>query len=162
MVYAKEFSYLCIVYINSLYNKDSFPCIRAILLPPGGQLPQEILVETLVDCLNHHDASIFDSAFKEIKLGNEKFSSRVHSNLLSILGRFGCREMPNPLNLTTLISQVASFQFVMQPAIAITQMKSGIPETHTPFWNSVTAGELYSLYNALHALPSKVLELIHD
>ena len=140
----------------------AFPCLSAILLPPGGQLPQNVMVEAFVDCLNHHDASIFNDAFKEIKCGKQTFSVSVQLNLLSILGRHGCREMPNPVNLTKLIVQVATFQFVMQPAMAITQMKSGIPKTHATFWNSVTAGELYSLYNSLHASPSKVLELIEE
>ena len=111
----------------------AFPCLSAILLPPGGQLPQNIMVEAFVDCLSHHDASIFDDAFKEIKCGNKKFSSSVQFNLLSILGHYGCREIPNPVNLNKLIAQVATFQFVMQPAMAITQMKTGIPNIHAPF-----------------------------
>ena len=117
------------------------------------------MVEAFVDCLNHHDASIFNDA---IKCGKQTFSASVQLNLLSILGRHGRREMPSPVNLTKLIVQVATFQFIMQPAMAITQMKCGIPKTHATFWNSVTAGELYSLYNSLHASPSKVLELIEE
>ena len=138
----------------------ALPCISAILLPPGGQLPQNVLVETFVDCLSRHDASIFKDAFEEVKAGKKFFSSTIQSNAVSILGRFGCREMPNPSNLTRLISQVATFQFVMQPAMAIAGMKSGIPEIHVPFWNSLSMGDLYLVYKALHASPSKVLEMI--
>ena len=137
----------------------AFPCISAILLPPGGQLPQNVMVEAFVDCLNHHDASIFNDAFK---CGNKMFSSSVQTNLLCILERYGCREMPRPGNLTNLVVQVATFQFIMQPAMAVSQMKTGIPEVQATFWNSVTTGELYSLYNSLHASPSKVLELIEE
>ena len=134
----------------------------SILLPPGGQLPENVLLETFVDCLSQHDDSIFKNAFEEIKAGNKNLSTALQFNTLSILGRYGCREMPNPSNLCRLISQVATFQFVMRPAMATSLMKSGIPDMHVPFWNSLSIGDLYLLYKALHASPSKVLELISE
>ena len=51
----------------------ALPCISAILLPPGGQLPQNVLVETFIDCLSCHDASIFKDAFEEVKAGKKIF-----------------------------------------------------------------------------------------
>ena len=50
----------------------------------------------------------------------------------------------------------------MMPASTYAQMKSGIPKDHVNFWNSVSLGELYSLYKALHASPVKVLELTEE
>ena len=48
------------------------------------------------------------------------------------------------------------------PASAYSQMKSGIPSMHLDFWKTVSIGELYSLYRALHASPAKILELIEE
>ena len=106
------------------------------------------MVKAFVDCLSHHDTSIFDCAFKEIKRGVKNFCSGVQFNLLSILGRHGCREIPNPVNLTKLIKFIAQVSVLMQPAMAI---RSVIPKIHAPFWNSITAISRIILY-MLHRL----------
>ena len=147
----------------------ALPCLSCVLLNRGDQLPQEILTETFIDSLSYHDATSFKQAFQEVKEGSgttcipkEKFSSLTQSVIFSVLSRYGCREMPTPRNLYKLVNQVAKYQFLMVPASAYAQMKSGIPNTHIDFWNSMSLGELYSLYRALHTSPSKILQLIEE
>ena len=124
----------------------AFPCLSAILLSPKGQLPNNVLVESFVDCLSQHDATIFKIAFDEIRSGKKTFTTSTQSHTVSVLSRYGCREMPTPDNLTRLIVQVSKYRFIMQPAIAINAMKSGIPKIHSPFWESITLGELCETY----------------
>ena len=50
----------------------------------------------------------------------------------------------------------------MQPTLAINAIKSGIPKVHTPFWDSISLGELYQTYKALHASASKVLQILKE
>ena len=140
----------------------AFPCLSAILFPPKGQLPNNVLVESFVDCLSHHDATIFTIAFDEVKSGTKTFTASTQSNTVSIMSRFGCREMSTPDNLTRLIVQVSKVRLIMQPALAINAMKSGIPKVHTPFWDSISLGELYQTYKALHASASKVLQILKE
>ena len=70
--------------------------------------------------------------------------------------------MSTPDNLTRHIVQVSKFQFIMQPALAINAIKLGIPKGHTPFWDSISLGELYQTYKALHASASKVLQMLKE
>lgn len=140
----------------------AFPCLSCVLLSRGDQLPQEILTETFVDSLSQHDSSASKCAFQEVKNDSERFKSSTQSTIFSVLSRYGCRELPTPANIYRLVNQVAKYQFLMMPACAYTQMKSGIPSAHQTFWNSMSIGDLYSLYRALHASPSKILELIEE
>ena len=70
--------------------------------------------------------------------------------------------MPTPDNLTRLIVQVSKYRFIMQPAIAINAMKSGISKIHSPFWESIALGELCETYKALHTSASKVLQMLKE
>ena len=119
----------------------------------------------LSGCLSHHDATIFKIAFDKVKSGRKTFTASTQSNTVSILSRFGCREMSTPDNLTRHIVQVSKFQFIMQPALAINAIKLGIPKVHTPFWDSISlgdSGELYQTYKALRASASKVLQMLKE
>jgi len=41
-------------------------------------------------------------------------------------------------------------------------MNSGIPAAHIPFWEEMSIKQFYSVYKALSASPTKVLQLISD
>lgn len=49
----------------------AFPCLSVILLPSKGQLPNNVLVESFVDCLSQHDATIFKISFDKVKSGKK-------------------------------------------------------------------------------------------
>ena len=108
-----------------------------------------------MDSLSQHHSAAFKCAFQEVKNDSERYKSLTQSTVFSVLSRYGCRKLPTPANIYRLVNQVAKYQFLMMPACAYTQMKSGIPSAHHTFWNSMSIGELYSLYKALHASPSK-------
>ena len=97
----------------------AFPCLSCVLLNHGDQLPQEMLTETFVDSLSHHDALTFKCAFQEVKDGKEKFKSCTQSTVFSVLSRYGCRELPTPANIYRLVNQVAKYQFLMVPSCAV-------------------------------------------
>ena len=57
----------------------AFPCLSVILLPSKGQLPNNVLVESFVDCLSQHDATIFKIAFDKVKSGKKTFTTSIYS-----------------------------------------------------------------------------------
>ena len=86
----------------------------------------------------------------------------MSDGLVTILSRFGCKENPCCTNLQRLLHQVAEFAFCISPIAAIHGMKSGVPETETDFWRQKSVDELYDLYKALSATPSRVISNIEE
>ena len=80
--------------------------------------------------------------------------------LSSILGRFGCRQLPTTSNLRQLVLQVARFEFVTKPSGAVQSISFGIPPSHRQFWKGLSVRQLHEEYLALSASPGKVLELL--
>ena len=68
--------------------------------------------------------------------------------------------MPQPHNLKQQLIQLAKFHFKTKPMVAISLIYSGIPAEEHSFWKGKSVSDLLSLYNALTASPSKVLELL--
>ena len=52
-------------------------------------------------------------------LSAKKFTAQTTTELLTILSRFGCREMPTPSNLKQLLLQLAKYEFVTKPFATI-------------------------------------------
>lgn len=140
--------------------KVAFPALAAMLLPNPGNLPDEILTRSFIDSLSCLDASVFREAMTAVKAGAKSFSATIQSALVTVLSRFGVREVPNPSTLLKLIAGVAKYHFLRKPASAIAEISSGIPEVHTPFWRQMDTSELYSIYKALQASPAKVLSML--
>ena len=124
--------YIC---CGFLPTRISFPVLAFALLGLSVSISQETLVKALSEFLSRVDR-------KTIALALEagKFSLDLQSKVISILSRFGCREVPTPHNLEQLLCSVAKHQFRSQPFAALSAMNA------------------YSRFSALTANPEKVLE----
>ena len=76
----------------------------------------------------------------------------MKSDVISILSRLGCREMPTPHNLAELIVNVAKYEFCSKPAAAIAMIYCGIPDEHKPFWTELGIDGINGLYTSLSLL----------
>lgn len=124
----------------------SFPVVAAILLGPNAvQLSDSMLCKFFVRYLNYHDSSILKEAFDE-SLEKKSFSQKVSSSVLSLLSSFGCRMVPSPANLKTLVTSVARHEFVVKPLGALYAMNGGIPVEHKAFWEKLTVKSLLHVY----------------
>ena len=139
----------------------AFPCLAAMILPGAGDLPDEVITEVFVQSLSFHDANVFRDALKAVRANEATFSESMKSALVSVLSRFGCRELPTPTRFMKLIVEVGKYEFLRKPASAIIEIHSGIPDQHLPFWSQQKGGDLYSIYKA-QQVSSKVLQLIED
>ena len=120
------------MYITSgfLPIRIAFPCLAAILLGPV-QIPDKILTESFVDSLSVHDAGVFRSALTTET--GKTFPPTVESDLMKILGLFGCRQIPRPDSLKRIIIDVSRYNFLLKPAAAIATIRFGVPSKHCSF-----------------------------
>ena len=137
----------------------AFPCLLAVLFGPATTVPEGILLEVFVDSLTVHEAEIFKTA---INMGGETFPSTIQSNLVAILSRYGCRQMPYPNTLKCIIVDASRYEFLMKPAGPLSMMHSGLPKSHTQFWSQQSIKDIHNVYTALTVTSLRVLEMIED
>lgn len=140
----------------------SFPVLAAILLGPTFQIQDSTLRESFVNYLNYHDASILRDGFHEIDLGEQAFSSKTSSGILSLLSVFGSRQIPTPKSLVPLLTSVARHEFLVKPLGALYAMNSGIPNEHTKFWKEMKVDSLLEVYLKCTPTAASVLKVIKE
>lgn len=121
-------------------------------------IPKNFLIEAFVNSLSVHEAGIFKDAFT---IKEKQFPPALQCDVLNDLSRYGCHDIPNPVNLKKILIDASNFEFMMKPSLAITLMNRGIPEKHCQFWSRMTIGELH-IYNALSVSSNRVLSMIED
>ena len=132
----------------------AFPTLTALLLRTSN-VSDEILVTTLLKTVGAVEADALRTALA----ATSEFSGHQQIQLASILGRFGSMQRPTCKGLRQQIIQVAKFEFLTRPTVAIS---SGVPESHRGFWNILSVKELHAIYLALSATPEKVLEQLQE
>ena len=135
----------------------AFPTLVQILLGPATTVPDNILLQSFADSLSTYEASVLREAFHR-----DSISSELKTKLVTVLGRFGCREVPTHDSLRQMVINVARYQFLVKPLAAVAQMNCGIPAVHAAFWRTLSVERLFSLYLALTASPEKVLERLES
>ena len=136
----------------------AFPCLATILVSQC-ELPEEVLLTTMINSLSIHDTSVFRQALVEVRDKLPSFSAEILSGLIHALSFYGCREVPRPETLKRILLQISNFEFRMKPASALASIHSGIPTKHLPFWEKMAVGELYSIYSTLSVSRGKVLTM---
>lgn len=140
----------------------AFPCLAQCLLGQATIISPSILIETLLDSLSPFEATIMNGAINEAKQNLSSFSSDVMSVLVSVLSRFDIRHLPTPPKFKQVLTQIASYEFLAKPSVALAAMNSGVPKQHKPFWDGVIVDDLLSIYYALTASPATVLGMFED
>ena len=135
----------------------ALPTLICMLLGPGSSISDEILLNTFLDFISTFERSTLNSA---LAYTNDTFPAKLQGDLTTILGVFGCRQLPTPSNLPDLIKQIAQYQFLIKPAASITMINGGIPSSHKEFWSKKSPKDLCSIYQRLTVSPSKVISLI--
>lgn len=97
---------------------------------------------------------------KSVTVGS--FSHDLCEDLLSLLSRLGCREVPSPQNLRRLVVEVAKHEFIAKPLRVLYVMNSGVPAPHMDFWKRFSIDELYDFYKELTATPANVIRMIKE
>ena len=135
----------------------AFPTLAGMLLGPCTLYQNEHLMAAFIDSISSTEAAMLKEC---LKVKGSSFSVQTQAKLVDIFSRFDSRQLPTPANLKQQLLQVAKYQFIIKPMAAITSINSGIPPVEGNFWKGKTVDDLYTLYQALTADPSKVLELL--
>jgi hypothetical protein len=136
----------------------ALPTLACILLGPTVNIPDGILLNTFPDCLSEYEAEVIREALNRTKA----FGSKLQAKLMDMLSRFGCREVPNCINVKDVIGKVARYEFIAKPLAAVAMINTGIPLLHTSFWSRKSVEDLRLLYLGLTATSAKVLEIIES
>jgi len=137
-----------------LPDRIVLPVLIASVLGPGVSMPDKVLVEAFADFLSTTERL---TVKKALECPNSTFQA---DKLISLLARFGCRQVPAPSTLLKMIIHTAKCEFLIKPAAALALMHSGIPSIHQEFWKQKSADEIFTLHCKQVASPEKVISLL--
>ena len=146
-----------------LPTRVTFPTLAGMLLGPDVKIKSSHLVEAFVDYVSDVDREVLKEAITIAKADTcHSFPNSMKEKLLTVLSAFGCRQIPTTDSLPHNLAQIAKFVFQSKPMLAVTEIHSGIPQAHRPFWQSKSPDDLHQLYQALAVTPAKVLALFDE
>ena len=67
--------------------------------------------DAFLDHISYTERVVFRSALESCS-GSKRFPEDIVHTLIGVLSRFGCRVLPSPDNLISLIERVAEYEFV--------------------------------------------------
>ena len=88
------------------------------------------------------------------------YSVVVQTEILDVLSQFGCRQLPCPSNLASLLHKAALYEFCIKPAAALASIYSGVPMVHRSFWKAKGIDGIVSLYSSLSVTAAAVLKTL--
>ena len=142
--------------------KIPLPVLCKCLVHPGAVIPVDTLMKSFADILNPYEAGILHSClnFQLQHPTATEYPSDLHWRILGIMSNYGCRTIPKPANLKTLIFEVATTEYCVKPMAAIYNIYNGIPEHLKAVFSSMQIEDFLSVYEALTVSASKVLDAI--
>ena len=142
-----------------LPDRIVLPVLIVALLGPGTVIPDYIFIETFMDFLSITERLTLRKAMDST---DNNFQPELLNQLVCILSRFGCRQLPTPLCLLKMIVQAAKYEFVIKPAAVLSLLHSGVPSIHQPFWKNKSVQDMYTLHCSLVATPEKVIAFLES
>ena len=140
-----------------LPDRITLPSLISILLGNSVHLPGTVLMDAFIDYISTTERDLLKKAIN----GNfDKFPSELLNEIMCILSKFGCRQIPKPATLIDIIEQVAKYELCTMPAAAITLLSSGVPLNHQSFWAKKSPADIQSLHHRLTATPLKVISFL--
>ena len=140
--YVLSHGYLTCGYIPC---RIAFPTLAQIVLGSQIEIPDALLVSTFADSISPVEASFIKGCFT---ITASVFSSSCQDRIISILSRFGTREISTPGKLRDQIVEAAYHEFMMRPMAAISSINSGIPPIHREFWGKLKVYEICTVFIA--------------
>ena len=134
----------------------ALPSLISMLLGPTVSIPSTIVIQSFIDYVSDVERGTLKAALDS----EEPFSCAIRGDLVNVLSRFGCRQVPTRSNLHNLIEQVARYEFCAKPAAAIGLIHSGIPLNHKAFWERKNAADVHKLFYEMSVTPKKVLSML--
>jgi hypothetical protein len=137
-----------------------WPSLLTMILGNAIAIPRSIILDALMDYISNVEREHLKSA-SCYQSSCPRFPERVQTDVIAILSRLGCREIPTPSNLANLIEQVARFEFCCKPMGVIAMVNSGIPSQHRDYWQRLGVNGIVDILTSLTVSPEKVRSLFH-
>ncbi len=100
-------------------------------------------------------------AISEAKNGKE-LTQGMQSQVISVLSRLGCVQVPTKSNLQNVVISTAKHHFLGKPLGMLYTINSGVPKPFQHFFQKMSIEQFYGLYKGLTATPSRVIKLIEE
>ena len=139
----------------------AFPVIAAVLFGPETEFPNNVIVDSFIDYLASYESSLISQALREVENGNE-LTNTLQAQVLSVLSRMGCVQVPTKNNLQKVVISTARHQFLGKPLGMLYTIHSGVPKPFRSFFEKISLQQFFGLYKALNATPERVLNLIEE
>ena len=136
----------------------ALPTLTCMLLGPTAVITRDVLLDTFLDFISATERAVFKRAL--LFEAEKVYPTDMQEELMGTLAGFGCRVLPKPSTLTTVIEQVARYEFMSKPAASIALVFSGIPLTHKGYWSSKCPADLQAIYRRLSLSSRKVNSLL--
>lgn len=130
----------------------SLPTLLQSLLGPGVDIPKPILIAAFMDYVSSIERDVVRNA-----LGCTTFGQKMTTDLVCMLSRFGCCQIPSPDNLSQAIIDAAKYEFLRKPSAASVLMYFGIPNDQKEFWKKMGLTGIIELYSLLSVTQQKVI-----
>ena len=142
---------------GTLPIRIALPTLICMLLGPAAasSISDKVLLNTFLDFISTYERSTLKLA---LACDGVSFPVSVQEELTTVLGGFGCRQLPTPSNLPKLVIQVARYIFLTKPAASIAMIHCGV--SHREFWCKKSPEDLCCIYQRLTTSPKKVISLI--
>ncbi len=113
------------------------------------------MIQFFLDYLSNVDREMVVQA-----LNMKEFTCEMKLSLTNILSRFDCMDLPTPQNMRLMLLHLSEQLFLTQPFAAISRMNGDVSTRHNKFWIMIEVEQLYDVYTAVNASPSKVLRTL--
>ena len=124
----------------------AFPVLAATLCGPIVKIPDAILLDSFTDYLATYESLLLRDSIAQSKQ-KLPFSSQAQAQLINILSRLDCTEIPSPSNIKRLAISVANHLFLgkLLGALDLFALNSGVPILYNSFWKHFSIGQLFDL-----------------
>lgn len=99
----------------------AFPVLAAALCGPSVHI-SDAVIESFIDYLITHESSFLRNSIEQTS-----FSCQTQTQLINVLSRLGCTEVPSPSNIKQVVLRVARHLFIGKPLGALYAVNSGVP-----------------------------------
>ena len=76
--------------------------------------------------------------------------------VIGIVSEFDVRVLPTPVNITPVITEVAKYELIHKPYIALKK----ITETMPQFWNNISRAHIHAMYQLTYPSKENVLNIL--
>lgn len=137
----------------------ALPSLAALLFGSTIKVHDDVYIETFLETVSIVEATFLNKLL-EANHTISNYSPDEQRRLVSILSRFGCRQLPTSQSLRHQMIQAAHYEYLVKPSAALQAISAGIPSSHRCFWRKMPIPEFCEVFHALAASPERVIESI--